>query len=510
MSDLSADIKGLLSPAAKPPASAGTPRRWWGDGPDDEGYYTRQMYGHGVQPHKPTTPYRPQTTYGSAGYQNSYAPMRVAVVHADERDDRYTIPYEGRAWFAIASTVWPTVDNVMRVPVEHCQFTYADPPFNACVFTAANDYLQARWGRKMDHSDQRWLALHPYATDGGVPQEYTATCVHQLVAPYGMVVSRVRLRRGSLVLGDSVMAWLNSLGCNPFAMADRSTTNAEAAAKMGITPAEADALWRVEFHDDPLPGSIIGERGWSNQASSSTTGSVVTGNFGGHARYLAPRGRAGDWFISVQLAPDDRVEYLVPPPDPAYEPRKGNPTLLYGSVTGLDGQPIAVKDGTSWRRVGDAPAAAAGTASLPTLPDVPKKPAASHGHLVTCGLCAEDVSTAGVLREADVCYECAEALWDGMVCPHCKVSLRRQIPYPLTYSITDQGLVEDYEYSCNACRETIVFQSLDATPEPTEHDFMLEHYHELVFNLEPLTDDKIDQIVQDEQDQLEFPPTDPA
>jgi hypothetical protein len=381
-------------------------------------------------------------TKPTLGYSKPYASKKVIVVGPDNTEQPYTVPFDCDGWFDIAKDVWPTVDSTMRVPLSACTFSYGEPKFNACVFMATNDYMQARWGRKLDESDRRWLASHPLSTDNGVPQEYTATCVDQMVQPYGMRVSRVRLRKGSLVLGDSIMAWVQALGCNPFALADRATSNAEAAERMGIALEQANALWRVEFSEDPFPCSIVGERGWTN-----TTG-VSTGSFGGHARYLAPRALGGDWFISVQLDLDTNVSHLVPPPNPDYVPRTGAPTLLLSEIVGPGGGRIAERIDGKWVAVGAPADSGSNTtvapSALPTHVDDDMfdevKPA--------CLFCNDASLTLNDLMvEADVCHYCLEDAWFDYSCTHCGVEFRTVgPPFPVAADSTS------YDWECPSCK----------------------------------------------------------
>lgn len=394
------------------------------------------------------------------GTSYSYTTRKIEVVGDDGTIDRWNMPYDSKEWWDIAKTVWPLrIDkdaDVLTIPVAHCKFSFGEPKFNACVYTGTNDYLQARWGRKLDDSDRRWLAAHPLATDGGIPQEYTATCIDQLVAPYGMRVSRVRIRKGALVLGDSIMGWLKALGCNPMAMADRATSNADAATLLGLPLDQANALWRVEFHDDPLPCSIVGERGWSSGSG------VSVGNYGGHCRYLAPRSAPGDWFISVQLDMDTAVSHLVPPPNPEYVPRKGEPTLLYTDITGPDHTLVAIKVNGKWTPSAGGPVQpAAAPAELPatTTPalwtDEQEQQWLDRQRSTTevasvCCLCGNPTLIDETVLYADVCADCIAEAWQGYSCPHCEEQfLDTNLPIP---NDTDGTKTH---WSCTTCSGTI-------------------------------------------------------
>lgn len=288
--------------------------------------------------HKPMG--SPPSSQGSNSsvYSSSYKQRQVRVMHEHGGSTVFNLDYSLRGWYDYGLYCWPEIAGLIEVPSKHCSFTYDTPKFNACVYNASDDYLQGRWGVKLHSTDKDWLASHPLATDDGIPQADFVTCVHELVAPYDFKVNRVRVAAGSLLLGDHMLKWMGALGCNPFAMADRKTTNAEAAKKMNMTLEEANALWRFEFHSDPLPGSIVGEKGWSNNASTG----VKTGSFGGHARYLAPRAKSAyNWFGCIQLERSHLVSYLSEPPAVEYVPRKGEPRLQVSSITDVNGDVIA-------------------------------------------------------------------------------------------------------------------------------------------------------------------------
>jgi hypothetical protein len=399
---------------------------------------------------------------GSSYYGGTITPSKtVIVVNPNGSEDRYTLSYDGNKWFDLAAEVWPAAGNEIRIPVEHCAFTHEAPRFNSCVYTATNNYMQSRWGRKLDDYDLRWLSSHPMATDDGVPQEYTATCIDQLVKPYGMRVSRIRIRRGSLVLGDNIMAWIQALGCNHFALADRSTTNAEAAARLGITEHEADLLWRVEFHDDPLPCSIVGERGLTS------TSQYQVGAFGGHAKYQSPRAPIGDWFVSVQLDMDHTVSHVLPPPDPEYVPRKGKPTLSLAAVTRPDKQPVAIKISGQWQRPNSVQAVTAIQQSSvvinPTVTEL--RPLGDYEpddyyadyreHVFTkldsvCHVCTSPVNSLMLCAEGDVCYPCVDDAWEPYSCPHCAAQFKRTgAPDPLGFD------EKTYDWQCKSCKGTV-------------------------------------------------------
>lgn len=281
--------------------------------------------------------------YGGSGSSSSSSSGGAGRVWIAREDGTlmgpWTVPWLHREWWDEAKKHYAPLEGSIVIPKACVEFSYESVKFNGCVFTATDDYMTARWGRKLHSSDRDWLAEHPLATDDGIPMEYMPTCIHQMLEPYGMAVSAVRIRRGTLAAGPQLQQFMDALGINPFAMIDRETSNAAAAKKLGMTEAEANKLWRVEFHDEPLIGcTIVGEKGWAN------SNGVSTGSMGGHSRYLAPRAKPGNWSVSVQVAPAEAVEYLVPLVSPEYVPRKGAATPVLESIKIPDGSaPVAVK-----------------------------------------------------------------------------------------------------------------------------------------------------------------------
>lgn len=312
----------------------------------------------------------------SKGFQTPWSGSKdksIVLLRANGDRMKFTLKYMDREYYDVAKQHFPHTEDEVHIPEHFATLTYGTPPFSPCVYTATTDYLQARWGRKLDDSDRAWLGSHPYAADGGVPREYMPTCVQQMLEPYGMGVSRINIRRGILMIPGSLFDWLLSLGCNPFAMTDHQTTNAEAAEKLGIPLAEANKMWRVEFTEQPLPCSITGEQNFSVPTGQT----VKVGDKGGHARYLPPRGYFNDWFISCQLDTLERIEYFVPTPNPEYVPRRGDPSLSLSSVRRPDGKQLAVqaKKGysTVWMSPEDAQEAAEKLAATPAaaIPPLP-------------------------------------------------------------------------------------------------------------------------------------------
>jgi hypothetical protein len=278
----------------------------------------------------------------TSNYSQSNTPAGIVIL-LDAEGKRtgfnFKITQGWKDWWRVASRFYVVEKDEMFIPQSRVTLSYGKVSFNACVYQSSEDYIAARWGRKLHYTDRDWLAEHPYATDGGVPSEYTPICVQALLEPYGMGVSRVRLRRGTLAAGPEMQKFMVALGCNPYAMVDHTTTNKEAAEKLGITEQEANQIFRFEFSDDALPGSVCCEKGYAQNG-------VATGSQGGHARYLAPRDKASNWVVSLQCAPLEQIEYNTPIELPEYIPRKGEAKLeLEHVLQPMEDLPVGVKFG---------------------------------------------------------------------------------------------------------------------------------------------------------------------
>jgi hypothetical protein len=420
------------------------------------------------------------TNYGTGGY--SYTPKKSPgfIIVLDEKNDTVftkEVPGSDDDWFAVAETVFPTqliqlgtdekpdVRTVIQIPAKYVEFTEGTIDFYACTYNATQDYLAAQHGKKLDESDRKWLARHPYATDEGLPQEYMASALHELVEPYGLGVSRVRFKAGFLG-GAEAMKWKTVLGCNPYAITDHRTTNAEAIERMQKegwpeqaipTLEKANEMWRCEFGPEPLRPCVIGEVGVSGQQ---------TGNQHGHATYLPPRAGNGNWKVSLQFAPTRELVYYVPPVPTPYKPRRGKLTLVYSNIKRPDGKPVAVLAGSNRYRSPEEAAHSGGVfresqgvTSGTQAPQSGTQGAKAPGKgrpeaTVICTACtfAKPVSQMQIgMQMCDTCYY--TKAWVGLMCPKC---MTRFDNYPPEYE-PDLGTADDPKFQCpnHECMESI-------------------------------------------------------
>lgn len=367
------------------------------------------------------------------GYQ---PPPPVGVIEVvDESGDvlcRETIT--NKEFWGRLTAHYPEVEGRAVVPATNCKLTEEALRFTACTYDASADFAASILGIKLHLDDKDWLAGHQFATDGGIPMEYTATCLHGLFEPYGFGVSRIRFRAGTLQAGEEAQRWMRYLGCNPVGSLDRSTPNRAAAEQLGVPPETFDRC-RVEFAAEPLRPSIIGEQGWSSGNG------VVVGAQGGHARYLSPRGRAGNWLVSVQIARLSEIDYLETPTLPEYKRRRGKLSLDRNSITAPDGTAIPQYE-TSY---GGHTPAHNGSFALP-----PSKGALINPGVFQCTHCKTYKSAeAFVCLDADLCSECLARFWSsgdgtGYRCPGCKT------PFTMTSSPSYVGPnpQDEPEFAC--------------------------------------------------------------
>lgn len=375
---------------------------------------------------------------GTPSYQPKPPCGTIKVVNADGADIfTATVAHVDDDWWGVASAVYPPDEqNVMTIPESAVHWREEAVGFNACTFDATDDYMQAQWGKRLDSNDKDWAKYHPLATDGGIPQEYTADVLHGLVEPYGFGVDRIRVPKGALLLGGQATKWILALGCNPYAMVDHSTTNEEAIARLkadGVPEAElptleaANALWRFEFGDEPLRPSVVGMAGY--------TGPEKVGFGMGHAKYLSYRApSASGWKVSVQLAPLSQIRYTVPPDLLPYTRRHGKLSLKLEGIDRPDGRPVAVMRGGHYvdpdAASPTAPALAATSDSWMDDPydpydsDLPLVPGEHAGGsasepLIHCYACSVEMSADEMMPGMLLCQDCYADAWSGFRCPTC-------------------------------------------------------------------------------------------
>lgn len=160
-----------------------------------------------------------------------------------------------------------------------------------CLFDSTSAFLEAILGKRVHNTDKTYFDNHPLTVEHGTPMPYTARIVQEIVSPYGLRVCRIRMNKNHPVPGE-LRDWMTYLGCNPFAAENSETTNAEFAAMTGQSVEAVNQQFAFDFDTVPLAPSVICEATKTTHYASSGVG---------HASYHAPRRKAYDWWVSLQI-----------------------------------------------------------------------------------------------------------------------------------------------------------------------------------------------------------------
>lgn len=180
----------------------------------------------------------------------------------------------------------------------------------SCEFQAITEYVRNIFGIALSSEDSEWFQEHPLVEAAGTPMSDTLRVAQELITPYHLRISRVRALPGVSLPGQ-LAQWPQVLGINPFGMMDSSTGNRAFAAYAQISLAEADALFRFEFSEEPLQPCVV----------CGVTALDGKGYPGGHASYTAPRGRHPGVLhvLQFQMEREDRVVWQQEPVFPKAE-----------------------------------------------------------------------------------------------------------------------------------------------------------------------------------------------
>ena len=122
-------------------------------------------------------------------------------------------------------------DPVIMMPLKHIMVKktkkWRKTPL-LCGLQATRDYLEAILGVKLSKEDKSFYEDHPLLEEDGLPTASTLRVVQEMVDPYGLRISRVRVQQGLHLTGD-LKLWRKILGVNPMALTDKDSTNLDAA-----------------------------------------------------------------------------------------------------------------------------------------------------------------------------------------------------------------------------------------------------------------------------------------
>lgn len=188
-----------------------------------------------------------------------------------------------------------TMDEQGRIILHKVKTKRMSRTVQCCAYEAANNFIQAMLGGKLEVGDKDWYQNHPLVEPSGLPQNVAVTLINDLVAPYGIGVSEVFLPIGSVVAED----WKPVLGVNPLANLDNSTSDEEYEKLFG----ESAEQFKLRFQSGSPCGAIVMYRASGNHASG-----------GGHAEFIPPRGRVRDYVLALRLARLHDCVRLIPAP----------------------------------------------------------------------------------------------------------------------------------------------------------------------------------------------------
>lgn len=232
-------------------------------------------------------------------WKQNEEPVTVVVTSDGAEVSRKTfVPFTPEYADALAQVYPYSLDDkgfiTLRIPKEAYKVRdagYRGPKPLMCGFHATKSYMNAMFGMSLDLDDEKFYETHPAVKPNGLPAAETLRVIQELIDPYGLRVSRVRLTPGVSVPPE-LLLWFNHLGVNPLALSDRITSNAEFAEASGMDLGEVDKMFRLDFGEKPLKPGII-----------CTSGNVGTGygTVGGHAQYGGPRCKIAKADMSLQL-----------------------------------------------------------------------------------------------------------------------------------------------------------------------------------------------------------------
>jgi hypothetical protein len=270
----------------------------------------------------------------SYGYGNTYSFSNTKDVHYDKlarvkREDgtvvdlpmwtNYTNDFEDlkkQHTVEVIGDATSGLKQVVIVPDEYHQFensvTFQKKTPLMCLYDAIADYCQSILGVKFTEEDRTFFKNHPATQEDGVPFPDTLRVAQELIAPYGLRVSRVQVQKNYGVKGD-ILQWRGVLNCNPLALGDRMTSNAEFYEKFKLDPTKVPPML-FEYANEALFPSISCGVIYNGQSTG------VTGSTGGHAVYLPPRRRASGALLSFQI---DRAEKVVWKKEPVFPASEG-------------------------------------------------------------------------------------------------------------------------------------------------------------------------------------------
>lgn len=317
------------------------------------------------------------------------------------------------SWAALLDN-WPHdiegEDIVVRLPLEAAVFKKPKPL--TCLISAIDSYMNSILGRKLDNSDRDWFDDHALTGKGGVSQPNTLRVAQELIEPYGLRISRVRVAPGVMLTGD-LLQWPKVLGINPLAMANQQTSNADFCQQMGLPLEDAERMFRFEFAEGSIrPAILCGEYGYNDKGTR-----VVMG----HASYEGPRAKlVAQGLLQFQIQPAEKMNWEQ---DPVFAPvmdEESNRELDLFASRGKDGEAMW-KHNNRRSLPPSQTSTQAGETQTTTMVHQPLGPvglvsSGKKGQIRDCFLCA---STTADRVGANLCIRCWAIFCGFIKCEEC-------------------------------------------------------------------------------------------
>ncbi len=208
---------------------------------------------------------------------------------------------------------YPHKGRDIYIPEEAVRVVVQGPPRCAdCLLVATDGYMSRVLGIGLDRFDREFFNRHGLVRPEGVPEQSTFRVVQELVEPYGLRISRVRVCKDSHVRGD-MLQWQNILRVNPLGLSDQRLSNAEFAEVTGQPLGTVDTDFRFEYSDEPMRPAIM----------CSADGQE-------HAEYRGPRGPSKS--DAMQIRVDRGVVWHKEPVFPEVAVKEDVRRILLSSI----------------------------------------------------------------------------------------------------------------------------------------------------------------------------------
>lgn len=269
----------------------------------------------------------------------------------------------------------------------------------SCLYQATKGLVANINGVQLDNDDADFFDSHPLAGVDGVGLYNTARVMQEIIDPYNLRISHIRIVPGTAIKGD-LLQWIDVLGMNPLAIGDSATTNEEFSKITGMSLEEATARYRMEYSEELLKPCVM-----------CATSGYAKGNILGHAEYVGPRGKrpGKEPWLQIQVAseaPWDRVPLFPPVED------IGGRELSLWNTLGPDGKPMSEWPNKTYSHVREP---------VGSTVHAVVGPVGEKFECYVCGTRSPKEARIG----ANLCTICWYQLWKKFDCGECKQKLTK-------------------------------------------------------------------------------------